>query len=76
MNAAELREMSNEQLDVELRQAYESLFRLRVQSQTETLNAPSEMKRHRRLIARIKTIRHERGDEAAPAATESAEASK
>lgn len=59
MNAAELREMSPEQLEVELTQANKGLFHLRVQAQTETLNAPSELKRHRRLIARIKTLMRE-----------------
>ena len=60
MNAAELREMSDEQLGVELEQAAQGLFRLRVQSQTETLNAPSELRRQRRLIARIRTVQRER----------------
>lgn len=60
MDAAELREMSDEQLDVELNQAREGLFRLRVKAQTDTLNAPSEIRRHRRLIARINTIQRER----------------
>jgi len=31
-----------------------------MQAQTERLDAPSELRRHRRLIARIKTIQHER----------------
>ena len=56
MKASELREMSEEQLQVELNQAREGLFRLRVKSQTDTLNAPSEIRRHRRLIARILTL--------------------
>ena len=56
MNAAELREMSAEQLEVELNQARDGLFRLRVKAQTDTLNAPSEIRRQRRLIARINTI--------------------
>jgi large subunit ribosomal protein L29 len=60
MKANELREMSDEQLGIELKQAYDSLFRLRVQSQTETINAPSELKRNRRMIARIKTIQRQR----------------
>ncbi len=60
MNSSELREMSGEQLEVEIQQARESLFRLRVKSQTDTLNAPSEVKRQRRLIARIKTIQREK----------------
>jgi large subunit ribosomal protein L29 len=60
MKASELREMSDEQLGIELKQAYDGLFRLRVQSQTETINAPSELKRNRRMIARIKTIQRQR----------------
>ena len=58
--AGELREMSDEQLAVTLKEATEGLFRLRLQSQTERLDAPSELRRHRQLVARIKTIQHER----------------
>ncbi|MBB76662.1 MAG: 50S ribosomal protein L29 [Planctomycetaceae bacterium] len=60
MNATELREMSDEQLQLTLNEAAESLFRLRLQAQTERLDAPSELLRHRRLIARIKTLQRER----------------
>ena len=56
----ELREMSNEQLDAILNEARVNLFRLRVQSQTERLDVPTELKRNRKLIARIKTIQTER----------------
>jgi large subunit ribosomal protein L29 len=31
-----------------------------MQAQTERLDAPSELRRHRRLIARIKTVQGER----------------
>lgn len=58
--AAELREMSDEQLSLTLKDACESLFRLRIQAQTERLDAPSELRRQRRQIARIKTIQRER----------------
>jgi large subunit ribosomal protein L29 len=58
--ASELREMSSEQLDLTLKEAAETLFRLRIKSQTEKLDAPSELKKHRRLIARLKTIQHQR----------------
>lgn len=58
--AAELREMSDEQLALTLKDACESLFRLRIQAQTERLDAPSELRRQRRQIARIKTIQRER----------------
>ena len=61
--ASELREMSDEQLAVTLKETTEGLFRLRLQSQTERLDAPSELRKHRQLIARIKTIQHERARE-------------
>ena len=60
MKMSELREMSDEQLGLTLKETCESLFRLRVQSQTERLDAPSVLRRHRRLIARIKTLQRER----------------
>lgn len=56
----ELRDMSGEQLELTVKEAAEKLFRLRIQSQTEKLDAPSELRRNRRLIARIKTIQTER----------------
>lgn len=60
MKTEELRQMSDEQLGLNLTEAADKLFRLRIQSQTERLNAPSEVRRSRRLIARIKTIQTER----------------
>ena len=62
--ANELREMSDEQLEVTLKETTESLFRLRLQAQTERLDAPSELRKHRQLIARIKTIQNQRAREA------------
>lgn len=56
----ELREMSDEQLEATAKDAAETLFRLRFQSQSERLNTPSEIRKNRRLIARIKTIQTER----------------
>ena len=60
MKVAELRDMSDEQLALTLQDACENLFRLRIQAQTERLDAPSELRRHRRLIAQIKTLERER----------------
>lgn len=60
MKANELREMSDEQLQLSLKDAAETAFRLRIQAQTERLDAPSELKKTRRLIARIKTLQRER----------------
>jgi large subunit ribosomal protein L29 len=51
MKVTELREMSDEQLNLQLRDACENLFRLRIQAQTERLDAPSELRRHRRMVA-------------------------
>lgn len=60
MDAAELRDMSDEQLELTLKDTCDRFFRLRIQSQTERLDAPSELRRHRRLVARIYTIQRER----------------
>ena len=56
----ELREMSDEQLQATASEAANTLFRLRFQSQSERLNTPSEIRKNRRLIARIKTIQTQR----------------
>jgi large subunit ribosomal protein L29 len=60
MKAAELREMSDEQLGLTLKETEQNLFRLRMQAQTERLDAPSELRRNRRLVARIKTLQTQR----------------
>ena len=59
-SAGGLREMSDEQLELTLKEAAEKFFHLRIQAQTDRLDAPSELKRQRRLIARVKTIQAER----------------
>jgi large subunit ribosomal protein L29 len=58
--AAELREMPDDQIQLTLKETTEGLFHLRIKSQTERLDAPSELRKHRRLIARLKTIQCER----------------
>lgn len=55
-----LREMSGEQLQHELREAQQSLFRLRVQAATERNDVPSNVKKLRRDIARMFTVLRER----------------
>jgi large subunit ribosomal protein L29 len=60
MKASELRDMSDEQLELTLKETSENLFRLRIQAETERLDAPSEIRRNRRLIARIKSVQGER----------------
>jgi large subunit ribosomal protein L29 len=58
--ASEFREMSDEQLALTLKETCGNLFHLRLQAQTERLDAPSELRKQRRLIARIKTIQNQR----------------
>ena len=58
--AKEVREMSDDQLAFSLREAQESLFNLKFQASTEKLDAPSNLKRTRREIARLYTILRER----------------
>jgi large subunit ribosomal protein L29 len=58
--AKELRDMSDEQLDLTLKDAADKLFRAHIQRQTEKLDAPSQLRQLRRLIARIKTIQSQR----------------
>ena len=65
MKTTELREMSDEQLGLTLKETEHNLFRLRMQAQTERLDAPSELRRHRRLIAQIKTVQTQRTKQAA-----------
>ena len=59
-NLTELREMSSEQLDAVLKEACKDLFNLRIKAQTDRLDVPSELKRTRKLVARIKTIQRQR----------------
>ena len=58
--ARELREMSSEQLTFTMQESQQELFRLRFQAATERLDAPSNLRRLRRDIARIHTILRER----------------
>jgi large subunit ribosomal protein L29 len=58
--ASELREMNDEQLQFAMNEAKQELFRLRFQASTEKLDAPSNLKKLRREIARIRTIQKER----------------
>ena len=55
-----LSEMSEEQLDHELRETQKSLFQVRFQSATERNDTPSNVRKLRTEIARIKTVQRER----------------
>lgn len=61
----ELRQMSDEQLQLTAKENAEKLFRLRFQAEAERLDVPSEIRKSRRLIARIKTLQGERARKAA-----------
>jgi large subunit ribosomal protein L29 len=52
--------MTTEQLTLTLRDTIKNLFHLRVQSATDRLETPSELRKARREVARIKTILRER----------------
>jgi large subunit ribosomal protein L29 len=52
--------MSDEQIHLTWKDAAENLFRLRIKSQTERLDVPSEKQKARRTIARCQTILNER----------------
>lgn len=56
MKARDLRQESNEQLDLILKETQIKLFRLRLQSETEKLKAASDIRVSKTLIARVKTI--------------------
>jgi large subunit ribosomal protein L29 len=60
MKPVEYRGMSEEQLELTLKDLLKNLFHLRFQSATERLETPSELLKARREVARIKTIQRER----------------
>lgn len=59
MNAAELREKSQEELVSLERELREDLFELRMQHHTGQLDRPSKIRQTRRDIARVLTIQGE-----------------
>jgi large subunit ribosomal protein L29 len=60
MKTAELRGMSEEQLELTRKDVVKNLFHLRFQSATERLETPSEIRKAKRELARILTIQRER----------------
>ena len=71
MKITELREMSDEQLELTAKDAANQLFHLRVKAQTEKLESPTEKRRNRKLIARVRTLQSERAKEKAAKETAS-----
>ena len=60
MKTSEYRGMGDEQLALTLKEEIKNLFHLRFQSATERLETPSEIRKSKRKIARLKTIQRER----------------
>jgi large subunit ribosomal protein L29 len=60
MNASEYRQMSDEQLELSLKEVVKNLFHLRFQSATDRLETPSEIMKAKREVARIRTVIQER----------------
>lgn len=56
METAELRKKTNEELDALVMELLREQFNLRMQKGSGQLSKPSEMKRIRRTIARVKTV--------------------
>jgi large subunit ribosomal protein L29 len=59
MDTAELRQKKPEELDALILELVREQFNLRMQKGSGQLSKPSEMKRVRRTIARVKTIKAE-----------------
>jgi large subunit ribosomal protein L29 len=60
MKPAEYRGMSDEQLDLSLKEVVKNLFHLRFQSATDRLETPSELRKAKQEVARIRTLQRER----------------
>jgi large subunit ribosomal protein L29 len=57
---AEYRGATAEQLGLSLRELEKNLFHLRFQSATDRLETPSEIRKAKREIARVKTVQRQR----------------
>lgn len=57
MKAAEVRKLTGEEIDVEVSRLQRKLYDLRVQAVTEKIEDPSQFKKVRKDIARLKTER-------------------
>jgi len=60
MKPAELRAMSDEQLVLTRKDTIKHLFQLRIQSATDRLETPSEVRKAKKDLARINTLQRER----------------
>ena len=60
MKAAEIRELSTDELQGREKELDDQLFRLRIQKSMGQLEAPAKLRTLRRDLARVKTILRER----------------
>ncbi len=60
MKNSEIRAMSNEEILKKIEESNEELFNLRFSQATGNLEKPSRIRELRKLVARMKTILHER----------------
>ena len=60
MKTTEYRQMSDEQLELSLKEVVKNLFHHRFQSATDRLETPSELRKAKKEVAKIKTLLHER----------------
>ena len=60
MKISEIRELSNEEINVKLKETKEELFNLRFQQATGNLEKPSRIRDLRHTVARMKTVLKER----------------
>jgi large subunit ribosomal protein L29 len=68
MTGAEAKQLTNDEIKIELKRLREKLFQLRVQRETEKVENTAQFKLLRKDIARIQTERTARRAAAAPAA--------
>lgn len=60
MRAEEIRELTDSEIEEEIRMAVEEVFRLRYRKAYQELENPALLRSRRRDVARLKTIRRER----------------
>lgn len=60
MKPDEIRDLTDEELDVQIEQAEEEIFRLEFRKAYQELENPALVRTRKKDLARLKTIRHER----------------
>ena len=76
MKLKEIRQKETDHIRHELAEQQKQLFALRTQSVTEKLEDPTQLRKARRAIARLKTVLRQREIEAAKTTTAAAPAAK